>query len=50
MVNKHTDEKNDEFFGPRTNTGRIQYQYYVDLNGTPPESYDWMQYTTNVKD
>ena len=49
-MNPFTDEKNDEFFGPRTNTGKIQYQYYVDLEGTAPPSVDWTQYTTNVKD
>ena len=48
-VNKFADQSDDEFFIPRRNTGKIQYEYYVDLKGTPPESVDWTLYMTSVK-
>ena len=47
FVNPYTDLNDEEFFAPRRNTGKIQYEYYVDLKGTPPPSVDWMQYNSS---
>ena len=49
LNNQYSDKTTEEFFRPRRNTGKLQFEYYVELTGTPPAEVDWMQYVSNKK-
>jgi len=49
LVNPYSDQKDEEFFKPRRNTGKIQFEYYLELKGEPLPEYDWTQYISNRK-
>ena len=49
LNNQYSDKETEEFFAPRRNTGKLQFEYYVELQGEPPAEVDWMQYVSNKK-
>jgi len=49
IQNPYTDLKDKEFFQPRENNAKTQWEYYVTLNGNPPKEFNWTKYLSDVK-
>ena len=41
-LNPFSDLSNDEFFRPRNNTAKKEFQFWISYVGTPNEKIDWM--------
>jgi len=48
-LNPYTDMDNEEFFGPRNNTAKKEYQFEISYVGELRESFSWMPYVAMRK-